>query len=149
PLGIALPTAFGSVLGQWLSWQGAMLVGAAATAVALLTFLPLYPSRGAAAAEHAAPRKKALPLTRTETLLIGVSGLLWPLLNGGYIVFTSFCPGFLQQRGLSIAEAGFTVSLASWALILSLPLGGFVSDKTRRPDLFIAGGTLLGAACIG
>jgi MFS family permease len=155
PLGIALPTGFGGVLGQRLSWQGAMLVGAAFTAVALLTFLLLYPRRdaavevGAPPGGRAEPRKKALPLTRTETLLIAVSGLLWPLLNGGYIVFTSFCPGFLRQRGLSIAEAGFTVSLASWALILSLPLGGFVSDKTRRRDLFIAGGTLLGAVCIG
>ena len=155
PLGIALPTGFGSALGQRLSWQGAMLAGAAFTVVALLTFLLLYPSRGAATETGARPAgreepgKKALPLNRTETLLIVVSGLLWPLLNGGYIVFTSFCPGFLRQHGLSIAEAGFTVSLASWALILSLPLGGFVSDKTRRPDLFIAGGTLLAAACIG
>jgi len=59
-----------------------------------------------------------------------------------------FGPGLLQARGASLGQAGFLVSLAIWVSLISVPLGGVVVDRTRRPDLAIVLGCLLTAFAI-
>src|SRR5437867_3702724 len=44
--------------------------------------------------------------------------------------------------GLSLGDAGFVVSLAIWVTILSVPLGGLLTDRLRRPNLSIVAGSL-------
>src|SRR3989441_11745721 len=48
----------------------------------------------------------------------------------------------LMARGLSLGDAGFVVSLAIWVTILSVPLGGLLTDRVRRPNLSIVAGSL-------
>ena len=48
----------------------------------------------------------------------------------------------LMARGLSLGDAGFVVSLAIWVTILSVPLGGLLTDRLRRPNLSIVAGSL-------
>ena len=48
----------------------------------------------------------------------------------------------LVERGWSIAAAGSTISIVLWIAVLSVPFGGFLADRTKRPQ------TILVAGCI-
>jgi len=45
-------------------------------------------------------------------------------------------------RGVSLGDAGFIVSLAIWVTILSVPLGGVLTDRLGRPTLVIVAGSV-------
>jgi MFS family permease len=51
----------------------------------------------------------------------------------------------LLARGVTLADAGYTVSLAIWLTMLSVPLGGLVTDRLGRPNLLIVVGSLVAA----
>jgi predicted MFS family arabinose efflux permease len=57
-------------------------------------------------------------------------------------VIFSFGPSLLVERGWSIASAGSTISIVLWLAVVSVPLGGFVADWTKRPELVLV------AACV-
>ena len=46
---------------------------------------------------------------------------------------------------MSLGDAGFTVSLAIWLTMVSVPLGGVISDRVGRPTLLIAVGSMVAA----
>jgi cyanate permease len=73
------------------------------------------------------------------------SGIAWGTFNASLVAVIAFGPAMLVARGASLGQAGFEVSLAIWVTIVSVPLGGVLSDRIRRPDLFI----LAGAASAG
>ena len=85
------------------------------------------------------PRDWALALT---------AGSMWMLFNVGFIVLLGFGPGVLVSRGASLGGAGFQVSLAVWISVLSVPLGGVVVDRMRRPNVAIVVGCVLTALAI-
>jgi cyanate permease len=87
-------------------------------------------------------------LTRRGWALALTAGAAWMLFNVGFIVMVGFGPGLLQARGASLGQAGFLVSLAIWVSLISVPLGGVVVDRTRRPDLAIVLGCSLTAFAI-
>ena len=43
---------------------------------------------------------------------------------------------------MRVIDAGLLTSLAAMVSIVSVPLGGFLSDRTGRPNLFIVGGAV-------
>ena len=45
----------------------------------------------------------------------------------------------------ALGDAGFTVSLAIWLTMLSVPLGGLLSDRLGRPNVMIVAGSLVAA----
>jgi len=49
----------------------------------------------------------------------------------------------LVERGWSITQAGSTTSIVLWLVALSVPLGGFLADKTRRPELVLIIGCIV------
>src|SRR5439155_2677978 len=67
--------------------------------------------------------------------------------NASLVAVIAFGPGMLMARGLSLGDAGFVVSLAIWVTILSVPLGGLLTDRLGRPNLLIVVGSL-GAALV-
>lgn len=76
------------------------------------------------------------------------AGVVWMLFNVGFIVLVGFGPGVLVSRGASLGGAGFQVSLAVWVSSLSVPLGGVLADRTRRPSIAIVLGCVLTALAI-
>jgi MFS family permease len=66
-----------------------------------------------------------------------MAGLLWGALNVGLVVFFSFTPPLLVEHGRQLVEAGSLTSLGLWVSILSLPLGGYLTERSGRPDLSI------------
>ena len=64
------------------------------------------------------------------------------LFSAGYAVFMSFLPPLLIARGMAPVEAGLLTSLAAVTSLISVPLGGYLSDRTGKPAWFIVGGSL-------
>jgi MFS family permease len=78
-------------------------------------------------------------------VLTTVAGAARGLFVTGYVVFMSFAPVLLIERGNVLEQAAVLVSLVAVVSAVSVPLGGYLSDATGKPDLFIVGGAV-GAA---
>jgi MFS family permease len=78
-----------------------------------------------------------LRLDRNAATAMIAAGLIWGLFNVGFAVIFSFGPSMLVERGWSIAAAGSTISIVLWLAVISVPLGGLVADRTKRPELVL------------
>jgi MFS family permease len=130
-----------------LPWTGAQYgVGAAHLGVvafaagAIVLLMALYRPRAVAAVASTA---NVLRLDRSTTLAVISAGLIWGLFNTGFAVIISFGPTMLVERGWSIAEAGSTISILLWISVVSVPLGGFVADRTGRPGTMVVASSLV------
>jgi MFS family permease len=82
-------------------------------------------------------------LDRHTALAVVAAGIIWSLYNVGVAMIFSFGPSMLVERGWSITLAGSTTSIVLWLVALSVPLGGFLADKTRRPELVLVVGCIV------
>ncbi len=62
--------------------------------------------------------------------------------SGGYVVFFSFAPTYRAGQGMASAEAGLLVSILLWLTIVTIPLGGYIVDRTGRGGTAIWAGGL-------
>ena len=85
-------------------------------------------------------------LDRPATTAVIAAGLIWGLFNIGFAIIFSFGPTLLVERGWSIAAAGSTISIVLWIAVISVPSGGFLADRTRRPQLILVAASLVFAA---
>jgi len=149
PLGIALGFSVLPVAAQWLGWSGAVyltIIPPAAAAV-LIFIMPLATDKTLAG--DGKPATRFWKISRREFWLIILGGLAWPLMSsGGYVVFSSFAPVYLANQGVAPAEAGLMVSILSWLIIVTIPLGGYLVDRTGKGDRAIWIGCLVAAAAI-
>ncbi|BCG87293.1 hypothetical protein MesoLj113c_34030 [Mesorhizobium sp. 113-3-9] len=76
------------------------------------------------------------------TYALVAAGLIWCLYNVGFAMVFSFGPSMLVERGWSNPSAGSTISIVLWLAALSVPLGGFLADRTKH------GGAVLIAGCV-
>jgi predicted MFS family arabinose efflux permease len=49
----------------------------------------------------------------------------------------SFGPSMLAQRGWSIAAAGSAISIVLWLATFSVPFGGYLADRLKRPQTIL------------
>src|SRR2546426_1065130 len=77
---------------------------------------------------------------REMSTAMGVMLTSWPVGLG--IATATLGP---LATGASLGDAGFTVSLAIWLTMLSVPLGGLLSDRLGRPNVMIVAGSLVAA----
>jgi predicted MFS family arabinose efflux permease len=49
----------------------------------------------------------------------------------------------LVERGWSIAAAGSTISIVLWVAVFSVPFGGFLADRTKRPQTILVAGSIV------
>jgi MFS family permease len=52
----------------------------------------------------------------------------------------------LVERGWGIAQAGSAISIVLWIAVFSVPLGGFLADRFKRPQTMLVAGCILFAA---
>jgi MFS family permease len=71
---------------------------------------------------------------------------MWGLYNVGFAVIFSFGPTMLVEHGWSIAAAGSTISIVLWLGVISVPSGGFLADRTQRPQSIVVAGCIVFAA---
>jgi predicted MFS family arabinose efflux permease len=139
PFGIALGLLMQAALAAQLGWQAVMHGTAALCAVALVLIGAVYrspPGSAAAPSATTAPRLAWPPAG--ELLPTAIAGTLWGSLNLGLIVFFSFVPPLLVEQGIAPLAAASLTSTALWISIISVPLGGYLVERSGRPDAAIA-----------
>ena len=132
PFGIAM----GQVGHAWLAtawgWQAAFLAASLYCLVGTIAMLAAYrPPHGTMALATVAPTK----LTSREWTLTLIAAVAWATFNAGYVIYLSFAPRVLAAGGLGGFEAASVISLASWVMIFSGTLCGWIADRTGRADV--------------
>lgn len=152
PFGMALALVILGPLAAATSWRIAEYVTVAAAGLALALIALAYrdapAERGAPAAAATEPARFHLGVPGRVWALAVSAGIGWAVLNASVIVVASFAPSFLMSRGASVAEAGGITGLALWISILSVPLGGLVADRLKRPRLLVVAGCVATAVTI-
>ncbi|MEM6944694.1 MAG: MFS transporter [Pseudomonadota bacterium] len=92
----------------------------------------------------AADGKSAAPAVASEVRLSAgplrgaiATGAVWGLYNGALGMIFGFGPALLAERGWPPVEAGRMTSAVLWLVAVSVPLGGFLADRTGRPGLVL------------
>lgn len=80
--------------------------------------------------------------------MIGLAGMVIATYNAAYLVMLGLLPLYLVARGLSPAVAALAMGAGVWVSILSIPLGGWITDRVRRPNAIMVGGALTWAITI-
>jgi predicted MFS family arabinose efflux permease len=141
PAGLGLAAAVLGSVARAHSWRAAADATAVVSALALLLLLGLY----RAPAERPSQGAPRLALTRRTVALALTAGATWALFNASFIIFASFAPAFLLDRGLPVATAGLLLSVAVWISIVSVGVFGWVTDRLGRVDLMIGLGVAASA----
>jgi MFS family permease len=152
PFGMALALVILGPLAAATSWRIAEYVTVAAAGLALALIALAYKDapaeRGASASAATEPARFRLGVPGRVWALAVSAGIGWAVLNASVIVVASFAPSFLMARGASVAQAGGITGLALWISILSVPLGGLVADRLKRPRLLVVAGCVATAITI-
>ncbi|MCK1449561.1 MFS transporter [Bradyrhizobium sp. 35] len=128
PAGVAISLLVLPAIGTAYGAGAVFLVAGSLTAIGivLITFYQAPP--GATASAAGSGRLDPLAL-----LAVIVAGAIWGLYNVGFAMIFSFGPSLLAERGWSIAAAGSAISLVMWLSVISVPAGGYLADRFKRP----------------
>jgi cyanate permease len=138
PLGLALGLTFFTPLEARFGFEGVMAAAALASLAALLLMAIAYRAPAeTASAEYSAD---SVRLNAREWRLVLIAGFIWGIYNVGYIVLISFLPSLFAEQGYSLAQGGAITSLMGWALIALVPVGGYLADRSGKPELVMAAG---------
>jgi len=132
PFGIAM----GQVGHGWLEatqgWRAPFVAAALYCLVGAIAMLVAYrPPRSTAMATATLSTR----LTAREWTLTLIAAVAWATFNAGYVIYLSFAPRVLVAGGLGAFEAVSILSIASWVMIFSGALCGWLADRTGRADL--------------
>jgi predicted MFS family arabinose efflux permease len=137
PIGIGVALVVLPWLAVRTSAATAFAGTAAASAAVLILIALAYRSPSAAMMPAPANDNERARLSAMEIGLVSLAGGVWMLFNVGYILVVSFAPTLLAAHGLSPQGAGFVTSLVSWAVIVTIPLGGLLIDRAGHATLLM------------
>ncbi len=142
PAGIALSLLALPVIGSGHGIEAVYLAVAAVIAAALVLFAVAYqpPAKMVSGAAATSAR-----LDRRAATAVVTAGLIWGLFNIGFAMTFSFGPSMLVERGWSISAAGSLISVVLWLAVVSVPFGGFLTDRSRRPSFVLTAGCIVSA----
>ena len=145
PVGLGIGAATLGTLATRASWRIAIGATAIVAAVGLVLIAFAYRNPPAAPGGVAKAAERRVRLPGRELALATSGGFAWGCFNASLVAIIAFGPGLLTAGGTSLGDAGFIVSMAIWLTMVSVPLGGLVSDRLGRPNLLIVAGSLAAA----
>ena len=86
--------------------------------------------------------------TSYEWLKTSMAAFSWSFYNAGYLVFLSFSVNALIESGTANYQATVMVSIASFLVMISIPLGGVVSDKLNIPRFAVILSSSVATLCL-
>ncbi|ULK98817.1 MFS transporter [Bradyrhizobium sp. I71] len=143
PAGVAISLLVLPAIGTAHGAGAVFLSVGALTAIGILLITFYQPPPGAGAGAAGSGRLDPLAL-----LAVIVAGLIWGLYNVGFAMIFSFGPTLLAERGWSIAAAGSAISLVMWLSVISVPAGGYLADRFKRPFILAIGASLIVAGLL-
>ena len=126
PIGISLGLLTQGDLADAYGWPWAMYATGILAFVALILTTTFY--RAPPGLERALDHPLRFWLPPRQLVHISIVGLGWTLYNTTLILFVSFTPDVLVGHGYEPSIARSTTSLAMWAMLVSVPLGGRVLE---------------------
>jgi MFS family permease len=144
PLGIALALVVLPMVGTQLGVSAAFLLTTVLVAVGLLAMAILYPapvSAGPTATGNASPSGAAMRA-------VVAAGVIWGFYNAALGMVFAFGPSILAERGWSLAAASSTTSIVLWLVVVSVPIGGLLADRSGRTEAVLLAGCLAFAAAL-
>ena len=147
PVGIGLALVVLGPLAVASSWTIALQTSTGVCVAAILLVACIYRDPPMPVQETVKPLSTS-SLTRKELAFASLSGAVWASYNAAYIIVVSFAPLLLSSRGLPVADAALVSSAATWPLVLSIPLGGILADRTGRGEAIMHGCFIAMAVCI-
>jgi len=139
PAGVAIALLTLPSVGTAYGVSAVYLAVAALIAVAFVLLAAVYQPPASAVAATATSAR----LDRNAAIAVIAAGLIWGLYNVGFAMIFSFGPSMLVERGWSIAAAGSTISIVLWVSVGSVPSGGFLADRTKRPQFILVAGCVV------
>ena len=130
PIGISLGLLSHGAIAELYGWSWVMYAVGALSVLALLLTAVFYREP-----PHAGPKEKTrvrFGLPRRQFVHISIVGVAWSLFNISIIVLVSFLPAVLTEKGYESTAASSLTSLATWTMLLSVPLGGKVLEYFGR-----------------
>jgi len=94
------------------------------------------------------PARSGARLGLHAAMAVVCAGSIWALYNIGFVMIFSFGPSMLVERGWSITAAGSAISVVLWLSAVSVPLGGFLADRTGRHEVIMAACFFITAALL-
>jgi MFS family permease len=143
PVGLAVAVSTLGAVAAATSWRAAVLAASATAGLGLVLMALVFRE----APTRAAPGASAALGGRDVGLAV-TSGIAWGAFNASLVVVLAFAPAMLVAHGASLGRAGFVTSLAVWTTIVSVPLGGLLSDRLGRPTAAIVAGCALATALL-
>jgi MFS family permease len=139
PAGVAIALLTLPSVGTAYGVSAVYLAVAALIAFAFVLLAAMYqPSTNSVTTATTSAR-----LDRNAAIAVIAAGLIWGLYNVGFAMIFSFGPSMLVERGWSIAAAGSTISIVLWLAVVSVPSGGFLADRTKRPQSILVAGCVV------
>jgi len=145
PVGLGLAAATLGGLATRTSWRTAILATAAVSALGLVLIAFVYRDPPRRPAGPTAPADERARLSGWEIALGTSAGFAWGCFNASLVAVIAFGPGLLMARGVSLGDAGYIVSAAILLTMVSVPLGGLLTDRLGRPNLIIVAGSVVAA----
>jgi predicted MFS family arabinose efflux permease len=122
PIGISLGLLTQGYIADAQGWPWAMHATGILAFVALVLTAAIY--RDPPGVERASDQVLRIGLPPRQLLHTSVVAIGWTLYNASLIIFVSFVPDALTAHGYDPGAARATTSLASWAMLISIPFGG-------------------------
>ncbi|WP_320218178.1 CynX/NimT family MFS transporter [Mesorhizobium captivum] len=145
PLGIALTLIVLPLIQAEFGIAGTEIAVMALIAAALALVGLFYQRPGQTVAPVSV---EASRLEKHAAWAVLLAGSIWAFYNVGFAMIFSFAPSMLVERGWSTAAAGSAVSIVLWLAALSVPLGGYLADRTGSRNAMLAVSCLAFAALV-
>jgi predicted MFS family arabinose efflux permease len=142
PTGIGLGLVTQPTINSVLNWSAVFHISAATSAVGFVLMAIFYHPPAETHQVPTGPKSKT-QLTGREIYLVTLAAIIWAFYNGAYIIVPTFGPPLLSSKGMVFADAAVLVSFNNWLIIGSVPLGGWMAQKFRRPKTFMVLGFIL------
>jgi predicted MFS family arabinose efflux permease len=143
PVGVGTAVTTLGAVATATSWRTAIVVASMTAVLGIAVMALLFRNPPIRVAPGASARLRA-----SDTGLAVTSGLAWGTFNAAVIVVVAFAPPMLVARGMSLGQAGLLAGLAVWVSILSVPIGGLLSDRIGRANLQIIAGCAVATALL-
>tara|TARA_B110000211_G_scaffold73928_1_gene86052 strand:+ start:7344 stop:8495 length:1152 start_codon:yes stop_codon:yes gene_type:complete len=135
PVGIAAALLVLPLVGNAAGLSWAMLTVAIFILIGLLLFYSMYVDVAQAGVKSAGKFK----ISGTALIALLLAGIIWAFYNAGLAMIFAFAPIFLLEKGWSLLSANSTTSIVLWLAVISIPIGGYLADRTGKKDLIILG----------
>lgn len=135
PFGIALGLIVQTRIAESLGWRTGMVIAALFCLVALILILVFYRPPPGAAARPAGGGAWWNPPDWISLRSVLIAATAWGGFNLGLIVLFSFGASLLVVRGMSAQDAASVTSIALWIAILSVPVGGYLLQRSAYSRL--------------